>query len=251
MPDSDLQTTMKLINRNFTVIVIVLLALFGGYQWQRAEGYAKNGVPSNGGTVANNVPSAAAPTGPTVETMGKMPKLTDADHWQGNKKAKVVLVEYSDFECPFCARFHPTMKQALKDYGDKIAWVYRHYPLSFHPNAQKAAEGSECATKLGGENAFWKYGDALIEVNTANGKLSPEALLEAAQTAGVDATAFKSCLDSGEMANKVKEQMTSGGTAGITGTPGTLVVVDGKPQELVPGAVGVDALKAIVDKYVN
>jgi protein-disulfide isomerase len=141
------------------------------------------------------------------------------------------------------------MQQALKDYGDKVAWVYRHYPLSFHPNAQKAAEGSECVAKLGGESAFWKYGDALVAVNTLNGKLSPEAIVEAAQTAGVDATAFKSCLDSGEMATKVKEQTTTGGAAGITGTPGTLVVVDGKPQELVPGAVGLDALKAIVDKY--
>lgn len=249
MSDSDLQTTMKLVNRNFTVIVIVLLALFGGYQWQRAEGLAKNGVPA-GGTVVNN-PTAVAPTGPTADTLAKMPKVTDADHWRGNKKAKVVLVEYSDFECPFCARFHPTMQQALQDYGDKIAWVYRHYPLSFHPNAQKAAEGSECAYKLGKDDAFWKYGDALIAENTKNGKLTPEAILEAARTAGLDATAFKSCLDSDEMANKVKDQMAAGSAAGITGTPGTLVVVDGTPKELVPGAVGIDALKAILDKYVK
>lgn len=250
MSDSDLQTTMKLINRNFTVIVIVILALFGGYQWQRAEGYAKNGAPTTGTVVNNNAPTQ--PTGPTAATLAKMPKVSDSDHWLGgNKKAKVVLVEYSDYECPFCARFHPTMQQALKDYGDKIGWVWRHYPLSFHPNAQKSAEGSECVAKLGGEAAFIKYTDSLIAVNTQNGKLTPEAIVEAAQDAGVDATAFKSCLDSGEMATKVKEQMTAGGTAGITGTPGTIIVVDGVPKELVPGALGIDALKTMVDKYVK
>ncbi len=84
------------------------------------------------------------------------------DHWRGNKKARYVLIEYSDFECPFCKRFHPTVKQFLNE-NSNVAWVYRHFPLSFHKKAQKSAEASECATKLGGENSFWKFSDLLFK----------------------------------------------------------------------------------------
>ncbi|NCN03702.1 MAG: thioredoxin domain-containing protein [Candidatus Pacebacteria bacterium] len=246
---NDLQTTFKLINRNFTLIIIVVLAIWGGYNWNRAESLLKNGTPS-----AGTSPTAAAPTqpsGPTASQLGKMPKLTKNEHIRGNEKAKVVLVEYSDFECPFCARFHPTMQQVVEEMGDKVAWVYRHYPLSFHPNAQKSAEGSECVAKLGGNDAFWKYADALADVTSADGKLSPDAILEAAATAGVDPSAFKSCLDSDEMAQIVKDQTNAGGAAGITGTPGTIIVVDGEPKELIPGALPYESVKTTIEKYLK
>jgi len=86
----------------------------------------------------------------------------EKDHWRGNKKARYVLIEYSDFECPFCKRFDPTVKQFLNE-NNNVAWVYRHFPLSFHKKAQKSAEASECAAKLGGENSFWKFSDLLFK----------------------------------------------------------------------------------------
>ena len=95
--------------------------------------------------------------------VAKAPAVTAADHYRGAKDAKIVLVEYSDFECPFCQRFHPTMTQILQDYPTDVAWVYRHYPLSFHPSAQKAAEASECVAKLEGVEAFWEFADSLYE----------------------------------------------------------------------------------------
>ncbi|NCN87555.1 MAG: thioredoxin domain-containing protein [Candidatus Pacebacteria bacterium] len=248
---NDLQTTFKLINRNFTLIVIVALAIWGGYNWNRAESLLKNGGPTAGNVAGIADQAPTQPSGPTESQLGKMPKVDNKDHIRGNEKARVVLVEYSDFECPFCARFHPTMQQVVEEMGDQVAWVYRHYPLSFHPNAQKAAEGSECVAKLGGNDAFWKYSDALADVTSADGKLSPDAILEAAAQAGVNATSFKSCLDSDEMAQVVKDQASTGGTAGVTGTPGTIVVVDGEAKELIPGALPYASVKTTIEKYLN
>ncbi|MFH1959629.1 MAG: thioredoxin domain-containing protein [Patescibacteria group bacterium] len=99
-------------------------------------------------------PKAAA----ALKASGFAP-ISEDDHLQGNKEAKIVLVEYSDFECPYCSGFHNTMNQVIKEYGDQIAWVYRHYPLGFHPNAQLAAQAAECVAEVGGNEAFWRFAD--------------------------------------------------------------------------------------------
>jgi len=95
--------------------------------------------------------------------LASIPAVSAADHLRGNPDAKVILVEYSDFECPFCERFHPTMTQVMAEYGDKIAWVYRNFPLSFHPNAQKSAQAAECVSQLTDNQTYWQYVDALFQ----------------------------------------------------------------------------------------
>lgn len=100
---------------------------------------------------------------PTLQAdVANAPSVTAEDNYRGASDARIVLVEYSDYECPFCERFHPTAQQALDEYPDDVAWVFRHYPLSFHPNAQKAAEAAECVYSLAGNDAFWAYTDRLF-----------------------------------------------------------------------------------------
>ncbi len=90
--------------------------------------------------------------------------VTEDDHYFGSKDAEIVIVEYSDLECPFCARFHGTMHQVVKDYNGKVAWVYRHLPLEgLHPNAFNKALSSECVYDLGGDTKFWMYIDSLFK----------------------------------------------------------------------------------------
>lgn len=103
------------------------------------------------------------------QTTGKITKVTMPELpgavWKGNENAKVTVVEFSDFECPYCLQFEPAVQQMLSEYGDKIRFTYRHFPLSFHPNAQKAAEAFECAKEQG---KAWEMHAKLFELNSQN-----------------------------------------------------------------------------------
>ena len=101
------------------------------------------------------------------------PVSAERDHIYGNPDAPISLIEYSDFECPYCKRFHVTAKSVVEAFDGKVNWVYRHFPLAFHnPGAQKQAEASECASELGGNDAFWKYTDALYARTKSGGSES-------------------------------------------------------------------------------
>lgn len=177
-----------------------------------------------------NVPQPTVPSKPVKE-------VGPEDHIRGNKNAKVTLIEYSDYECPFCKRHEPSMVQALKDFPNDVRVVYRHYPLtSIHPNAQKAAEAAECANKLGGNDAFWKMHDKLFEIATS---LSADSMVAAAKGIGLNEANFKKCLDSGEMAARVDADVASGNDSGVEGTPATFI-----NGQLVSGAVPYASLKA-------
>lgn len=239
-----------------TIVMVALVFLAGMFvgsllkenQLLKAGTVAKTAGAGNAAAVP--VDDAQAPTDPGVN-FDKVVAIGKNDYVRGNENAKVVLLEYSDFECPYCGRFHPTTNQALQEYGGKVAVAFRHFPLSFHPNAQKAAEAAECVGKQKGADGFWQYADAIFLVNQKDGKLTPEAITAAATQAGVNMEQFKSCLDSGEMAEKVKGQAAGGGTAGVTGTPGTFVIVDGKAVDFIGGALPYEQVKTTIDKYLN
>lgn len=220
-------------------VVLLTMVLRGGVSLSKS---------ADTGSLAG-APSAppAQPGAPDAPT-GAVPPVASGEHIRGNQNAAVTLIEYSDFECPFCKRFHPTVLQALKEYGDKIRLVYRHFPLSFHANAQKEAEASECAAELGGNTAFWNFADKIYERTTSNGTgFALTALAPLAKEIGLDPVKFQTCLDSGKYATLVQDSESKGQAAGIQGTPGTFVVGKNGQIKLVSGAVPYAQLKAAID----
>lgn len=197
--------------------------------------------------VVATAPAAPLPaSAPPVSAEGMAP-ITDKDWVKGNRQAKVSVVEYSDTECPFCKRFHPTMQQLIKEYPNDVNWVYRHFPLtSIHPKAPKEAEATECAGELGGQDGFWKYIDRLFEVTPSNNGLDLEELPKIAKAVSLDEKKFTACLDSGKYAQKVQAQAQDAQDAGAQGTPYS-VVVAGDQKIPVSGAVPFESLKQAID----
>ena len=137
----------------------------------------------------------------------------DDDPSKGPAKAPVTIVEFSDYQCPFCSKAEGTVQDVLKKYGDKIRLVYRDYPLSFHQNAHTAAEASECAKEQG---KFWEMHDAMFANQQ---KLAATDLVETASGIGIDKAKFKTCLDSGKFKTEVDKDFQDGSKYGVTGTP--------------------------------
>jgi protein-disulfide isomerase len=191
---------------------------------------------AKGNTNVNTDP-APIPSQPTPTS--QVAPVSSNDYIRGNKDAKVTIIEYSDFECPFCSRFKETIDQVLEAYPNDVRLVYRHFPLSFHQNAQKAAEAAECA---GEQGKFYEMHDEIFKAAKSK-TLSEEKFKSLAVSLGLNASQFNSCLDDGKYASKIRNQMASGSAAGVTGTPGTFI-----NGELVKGAVPFSQIKAIIDK---
>ncbi len=175
--------------------------------------------------------------------------VTTVDHIIGNPKAEIIIVEYSDTECPFCKNFHVTMNKIMTEYGDggKVAWVYRHFSLPFHTKAPKEAEATECAAKQGGNTKFWEYTNKLFEITPGNDGLDLAVLPKIAEMVGLDVPMFEKCLASGEMKTFVDAGIASGSKAGVQGTPHSLIVVNKKVVGVIPGAQPYEAVKAQID----
>jgi protein-disulfide isomerase len=174
--------------------------------------------------------------------------LRDDDHILGNPKADVIIIEYSDAQCPFCQRFHETMIKVMNDYGKtgSVAWVYRHFPLDqIHPYARKAGEAMECAAEIGGNEGFWKFESALFSADTAS--VAPDALPALAKAAGIDAAKFSTCITSDKYAARVQKDFEDGVQIGVHGTPYS-IIWNRKTNKQMPinGALPFDNVKTIL-----
>jgi len=165
-------------------------------------------------------------------------KIATADSpAQGPANAPIELVEFSDFQCPFCYRAHPTVKQVLNTYGSKVRFVYRNYPLPNHPNARPAAEAAQCANEQG---QFWAYHDRLFADQS---KLGNDDLKASAAALGLDAGRFNACFDSHKYKARVDADMQAGNEAGVNGTPAFFI--NGR---ILSGAQPYDEFKKIIDE---
>lgn len=151
-----------------------------------------------------------------VEIFLQQPRVAvdaPSDLARGKADAPITIVEFSDFECPYCRRAQATLQAVEKEYGDKIRFVFRHYPLPFHAQAPKASEAAQCAAD---QNKFWPFHDALFIEGAG---LEPAALKKLAGTLELNQATFDGCLDSGRHAERVAKDSAEGQKLGITGTP--------------------------------
>ena len=199
-------------------------------------GFGRDTAPSAAPSAAPS-PSPSPSAAPAAKV--DVTALLDDDAFKGDADAPVIIIEFSDYECPFCARFYrDTLPQIEEQYikTGKVKFVYRDFPLSFHQQAQKAAEAAECA---GEQGKYFDMHDLLFESGVSGGVAAFKGY---AAEIGLDTDDFDSCLDSGEQAAEVKADMRDGTAAGIRGTPG--FIVNG---QLVSGAQPFSVFQQIIE----
>jgi protein-disulfide isomerase len=233
--ESDL-LTIRLRRSHLNVAVALVVGFLAGF-WLSQLVDEDIVVPSNiaVGSPAPAAPGAAAPaqTNVKVDIEGRP--------FKGPKDAKVTVVEFTDYQCPFCKRhFDEVLPTLLKEYGDDVRYVVKNFPVTqIHQYAQKAGEAAECAYEEGGDEAFWKMHDRLFENQQ---QLTVDDLKKHADTVGVGGDDFDSCLDDGDQASVVQKDMTEAQGFGVTGTP--TFVINGTVYK---GAANLDAFKSRID----
>lgn len=177
-------------------------------------------------------------------------KVAASDHVLGDPNAKVTIVEFSDFECPFCRSFWSgALVDIKKNYIDtgKAKFIYKHFPLSFHPGAGPAAEAAECA---GDQGKFWEFHDKAFEEQAKQGQgtilFGKPEIVKWAKATGLDMTQFSECFNSGKYAQRVIDDTAQGTAAGVSGTPTTFV----NGQRIV-GAQPFASFATLIDDILN
>jgi len=168
----------------------------------------------------------------------RMDVSADDDPMKGGKDAKVTIIEFTDYQCPYCGKARPTVNKINELYGDKIKYVLRDYPLppEMHPNAMKAAEAANCARD---QNKYWEYSDVLW---ANQGHLDVVDLKKYAQDLKLNSKDFDACLDSDKYAQEIKKDQADGATVGVNGTP--TFFINGK---MLTGAINIEEFQKTID----
>ncbi len=225
-------------------LAIIIAGVIVGLSVIYAVGQNARPVDAGGDAVVEDIEG-----GGVSASLDNVRPIDAEDHILGNIDAPVKIIEYSDTECPFCKRFHFTMKDVVKFYGDKVAWVYRNFPLeSLHSQARKEAEALECAGSVGGNVKFWTFMDRLMEVTPSNDGLDLSELPKIAAYAGINVAKFNECLESGRMAERVERDYQNATDAGGQGTPFNIVIGPDGAKYPVEGAYPLNEMKKIIDK---
>jgi protein-disulfide isomerase len=212
-------------------------------QGPRGNAPAPANAANNGPMIA---PTPAAPANDKVQM-----KMASGWHWMGRDDAPVTIVEFTDYQCPFCRKYHTeTFVELKKNYIDtgKVRFVSRDLPLSFHANAEKAAEAAWCA---GEQNKYWQLRDTMID-NSAD--LSPDAIVKYAQTNGLEMASFKACAQGEKYKAEIEKGMADAGTVGISATPSFVIgktTKDSLDGDRVVGAVPASVFETEIQKFIT
>ncbi len=239
-------SSQQIKNLSVPIAIVIAGALIAGAVYLSAGKGASNPTVAGNNNAAAN---AQLPQGDTG-SLDQMAAISASDHIRGNPDAPVKIVEYSDTECPFCKRFHETMKQVMDEYGKsgKVAWVYRQFPLTqLHSKATKEAEATECANELGGPDKFWAYIDRLFAVTPSNDGLDPAELPKIAQYVGLDVGKFNTCLNSGKYTSHIQSDTQNAGATGGNGTPWSIVVAKNGKKYPLSGAQPYASIKQLIE----
>lgn len=209
-----------------------------------------------GGTVSqavnNNVEQPNQPQAQEAGSLENVREVTSEDHIKGDINAPVKIVEYSDFECPFCKRFHDTMNQVMDEYSEsgEVAWVYRHFPLDqLHPvKARAEAVASECAAEQGGNDAFWQFADRFMELTPSNNRTEIETVIpQIVREIGLDEAAFQTCFESGKYDEHIEADIANAVETGGRGTPWSILIAPNGKKFPINGAQPYEAVKQLIE----
>jgi len=204
------------------------------------------------GSNTSNTNPGDSKTVPTVAAPTVVKPVDETDNIRGNPNAPIIVVEYSDYDCPYCKIFDETMNKVMDNYGvtGKVAWVYRQFPIAqLHPNSPRISEGAYCVAELGGNDAFWKFTKELFNGREINVQTDMTQLPIFAEKAGVSRADFNTCLDSGKYQDKVQQSVVEATAAGANGTPYSIVIV-GNQQAVINGAQPYTVVKQIIDNLI-
>ena len=191
-------------------------------------------------------------TAPEVTNQEKIviPKVSAEDHVLGDLNlAEVVVIEYSDTECPWCKVFHETMIKVVSDYNGKVAWIYRHMP--FHNKSIKEAQATECAAEIGGNQAFWNYINKLYEITPSNDGLDLAELPKIAEGLSLNTTSFNECLNSDRHTQSIQDNLKLSGLNKIEGTPYSVIRSMSGQEIEMKGAGSIEMVKANIDSLIQ
>lgn len=238
------------------IIISLSILVSGGVIKIKGFNAGSSRVGTTAVPVASSLPIAAVPDAPS----GPVKASVDNDPVLGDKNAPVTIIEFSDYECPFCKRhYDQTLPELIKDYIDtgKVKLVFRDLPLSFHdPMATTEARAANCAREQGGDTAYFKFHDEIFKRTVSNGNgLDRVKLDKIALENGLNEANFKICLDSEKYKDEVVKDLADAGAAGATGTPSFVIGKSTDSGEiegqLLVGAQPYAAFKTIIDQQLK
>ncbi|MCD5381197.1 MAG: DsbA family protein, partial [Candidatus Pacebacteria bacterium] len=202
-----------------------------------------------------NVDSIVAQENSAEETQqeGKPRPIDATDYIRGNPNAPILIVEYSDYDCPFCKQYHETMNKVIDEFGisGRVAWTYRQFPLSqLHPNSPNISEAALCVGDIGGNDAFWSFTDLIFESRNFDEPTNVTKLPQYAETAGIERSDYITCMEEGRMKESVLASIEDGFNSGARGAPYTVLMV-GDQEAIISGAQPYDFVKGVVENLIE